>query len=106
VFGDKNPEKPHRYVGDLRLCAQSLSNSGRTEESIANLKGICERECHGSYDLEVIDVLNHPEIAEARKIIAVPTLIMDYPLPVRRVIGDFSDQEKTLAGMGLFLQSR
>lgn len=76
--------------------------STRTALAIANLRRICEDEFSGCYELVVIDVLGHPAIAEEKKILAAPTLIKECPLPVRRIIGDFSDKEKVLAGLGLF----
>ena len=73
--------------------------SPRTSTAIANLKRICEQELEGSYDLEIIDVLENPEIAEDERILATPTLIKSLPLPLRRVIGDLSDKEKVLLGL-------
>jgi len=75
--------------------------SSRAELAIANLKRICEEEFPGLYELHVIDVLGQPEIAEEQKILAAPTLIKEQPLPVRRIIGDLSDTEKTLVGLQL-----
>lgn len=76
--------------------------STRTALAIANLRRICEDEFPGRYELAVIDVLGQPAIAEEKKILAAPTLIKEHPLPVRRVIGDFSNKGKVLTGLGLF----
>ena len=73
--------------------------SSRTGTAIANLRRICEQELEGQYDLEIIDVLEFPELAEDEKILATPTLIKSLPLPLRRVIGDLSDTEKVLLGL-------
>ncbi len=73
--------------------------SPRTSTAIANLKRICEQELEGRYDLEIIDVLENPEIAEDERILATPTLINSLPLPLRRVIGDLSDKDKVLLGL-------
>ena len=73
--------------------------STRTRTAITNLKRICEQELEGQYDLEIIDVLQHPDVAEDEKILATPTLIKSLPLPLRRVIGDLSDTEKVLLGL-------
>lgn len=67
--------------------------------AVGNLRRICEQELAGQYDLEIIDVLKHPQIAEDEKILATPTLIKQLPLPLRRVIGDLSDAEKVLLGL-------
>ena len=75
--------------------------SPRTSTAIANLKRICDQELEGSYDLEIIDVLENPEVAEDERILATPTLIKSLPLPLRRVIGDLSDTEKVLLGLEL-----
>jgi len=73
--------------------------SSRTGTAIANLRRICEQELGGQYDLEIIDVLQFPDVAEEEKILATPTLIKSLPLPLRRVIGDLSDKEKVLLGL-------
>ena len=81
----------------LRLFVTGASS--RTSTAISNLKRICEQELQGQYDLEIIDVLEHPDVAEDEKILATPTLIKSLPLPLRRVIGDLSDKEKVLLGL-------
>jgi circadian clock protein KaiB len=73
--------------------------SPRAEVAIANLRRICEQELRGQYRLEIIDVLEHPQIAEEERILATPTLIKQLPPPLRRVIGDLSDTEKVLLGL-------
>ena len=62
---------------------------------------MCESDLSGRYELEIIDVLEHPEKAEQDKILATPTLIKQLPPPLRRVIGDLSDSEKVLLGLEL-----
>jgi circadian clock protein KaiB len=76
----------------------------RAERAIANLRRLCEEELEGCYQLEVIDVLEQPQLAEDDRILATPALIKQLPPPLRRVIGDLSDKEKVL--LGLDLQSR
>ena len=73
--------------------------SPRAEVAIANLRRICEQELRGQYELEIIDVLEHPQVAEDDKILATPTLIKQLPPPLRRVIGDLSDKSKVLLGL-------
>jgi circadian clock protein KaiB len=80
------------------------SASSRTATAIANLRAICEQELEGRYELEIIDVLEHPEVAEHEKILATPTLIKSLPLPLRRVIGDLSNTEKVLLGLEVYPQ--
>jgi circadian clock protein KaiB len=81
----------------LRLFVTGASP--RTAVAIANLRRICDQELPGQYDLEIIDVLEFPELAEDERILATPTLIKSLPLPLRRVIGDLSDTEKVLLGL-------
>ncbi|HEY2378339.1 MAG TPA: circadian clock KaiB family protein [Gemmatimonadaceae bacterium] len=74
-------------------------SSPRTDLAVANLRRICEQELRGQYQLEIIDVLEKPQLAEDEKILATPTLIKQLPPPLRRVIGDLSDKEKVLLGL-------
>ena len=73
----------------------------RAEVAIANLRRICEEELSSEYELQIIDVLEQPQLAEDDKILATPTLIKRLPPPLRRVIGDLSDKEKVLLGLEL-----
>lgn len=78
--------------------------TGRTPQSqraIENLRTICDADLSGSYEVEVIDVLEHPALAENEKILATPTLVKKLPEPVRKIIGDLSDREKVLLGLDL-----
>jgi circadian clock protein KaiB len=73
----------------------------RANQAIENLRRICEQELNGKYEMQVIDVLEHPQLAEDEKILATPTLIKKLPPPLRRVIGDLSDKDKVLLGLDL-----
>jgi circadian clock protein KaiB len=78
--------------------------TGRTSQSqraLENLRALCEAELQGIYEVEVIDVLEHPTLAENEKILATPTLVKRLPEPVRKIIGDLSDREKVLLGLDL-----
>ncbi|MBI1335194.1 MAG: circadian clock protein KaiB [Armatimonadetes bacterium] len=78
--------------------------TGRTinsQTAIDNLRQICETDLKGNYRIEVIDVLEHPLLAEDEKILATPTLVKQLPEPVRKIIGDLSDREKVLLGLDL-----
>ncbi len=88
---------PPHYV--LKLYITGTSSTAK--QAIANLQRICDEELHGRYDLEIIDVLEHPELAETDRILATPTLIKRLPPPLRRVIGDLSDKHKVLLGLEL-----
>jgi circadian clock protein KaiB len=73
----------------------------RAMSAIENLRRVCEKDLPGQYELQVIDVLKNPELAEKDKVLATPTLIKQLPPPLRRVIGDLSDSEKILLGLEL-----
>jgi circadian clock protein KaiB len=86
-----------KYV--LRLYIAGLTF--RSQKALNNIKKICEEHLKGRYDLEVIDVYQHPVLAKGEQIIAAPTLIKKLPLPLRRFIGDLSDTERILLGLDL-----
>jgi len=77
----------------------------RSERAVRNLQQICESELAGRYEIQIIDVLERPQLAEDERIMATPTLIKELPLPLRRIIGDLSDKEKVLLGLDLTLPS-
>jgi circadian clock protein KaiB len=82
--------------------------TGRTSNSlraIENLRMICESKLSGSYEVEVIDVLEHPRLAEDEKIMATPTLVKCLPEPTRKIIGDLSDRQKVLLGLDLVVDA-
>lgn len=84
-----------QYV--LRLFV--TGKTAKAETAIANLRRICEEELQGKYELQIVDVLEHPQAAEDERILATPTLIKRLPPPLRRVIGDLSDKHKVLLGL-------
>jgi circadian clock protein KaiB len=73
----------------------------RSARAISNIRKICEEHLEGRYDLEVVDITEHPMLAEGEQIIAAPTLIKKLPLPLRRFIGDMSQTERILLGLDL-----
>ena len=85
----------------LRLKLYVTGATQRSERAIANIRRICEAELGGEFELDVIDVLEHPQLAEADKILATPTLIREFPRPSRRIVGDLSDTEKVFLGLDL-----
>ncbi len=76
-------------------------SSARAETAVANLRRLCEQELANDCELQVIDVLENPQLAEDEKILATPTLVKELPPPLRRVIGDLSDKERVLLGLEL-----
>ena len=84
--------------------ALRLYVAGQTPKSVAafaNLKKICEEHLAGQYSIEVIDLLENPRLAEADQIVAIPTLVRKLPEPVRKIIGDLANTERTLVGLQL-----
>lgn len=78
--------------------------TGHTQKSmraVRNITKLCEQHLHGSYDLEVIDVYQQPELAAEHQLVAAPTLFKLQPLPPRKMIGDMSDTGRVLAGLGI-----
>ena len=87
------------FLATYLLKLYVTGSSPRAETAVANLRRICEEELRGRYELQVIDVLKEPQLAEDEKILATPTLIKQVPPPLRRVIGDLSDTGKVLLGL-------
>jgi circadian clock protein KaiB len=78
--------------------------AGQTPKSLtafANLKQICEEHLKGRYSIEVIDLLEQPQLSRGDQILAIPTLVRKLPQPVRKIIGDLSDTERVLVGLDL-----
>ena len=78
--------------------------AGQTPRSIAafsNLKKICEERLPGKYHIEVVDLLEEPQLAAGDQILAIPTLVRKLPPPIRKIIGDLSDTERVLVGLDL-----
>jgi len=78
--------------------------AGQTPRSLgalSNLKMICEDSLQGRYELEVIDLLQHPALASGDQILAVPTLVRRLPKPIKKIIGDLSNHERVLVGLDL-----
>ncbi len=81
-----------------------LYTAGQTPRSLAayqNLKRICEEHLPGHYEIEVVDLLQNPRLAKEDEIVAIPTLVRKLPDPLRKIIGDLSDVDRTLVGLQL-----
>lgn len=82
---------------DLRLYV-----AGHTEKSVRainNLKRICKEHLEGRYTIEVIDLIEKPQLAAGDQIVALPTLVRRLPEPIKKILGDLSDQERVLVGL-------
>lgn len=93
----ENDGLAEKYI--LRLFVTGATpNSVR---AIKNLKQICETYCKGKYELEIIDIFQTPLLAKDEQVIAVPLLIKKFPLPEKKLVGDMSNKEKVLKGLGI-----
>lgn len=93
------PQRSDDGTWELRLYI-----AGQTKKSIvalANLRRICEAHVPGRYHIEVIDLLQNPQLAQGDQILAIPTLIRKIPEPMRKIIGDLSNTERVLVGLDL-----
>ena len=97
-----NPTKPAKEK--LETYILRLYVAGQTPKSmtaLANLKKICEEYLEGRYQIQVIDLLKNPQLAQGDQILAVPTLVRRLPVPIRKIIGDLSNTERVLIGLDL-----
>jgi circadian clock protein KaiB len=88
---------------NLRLYVAGQTPKSQT--AFANLKKICEEHLKGRCHIEVIDLLKNPQLAAGDQILAIPTLVRKLPEPVRRIIGDLSNTERTLVGLDLRIRN-
>lgn len=98
-----NEEKKSGKI-PAKKWALRLYVAGQTPRSITafeNLKKICEQHLAGQYSIEIIDLLQNPKLAAGDQIIAVPTLVRKLPEPVRKILGDLSNEEKVLIGLDI-----
>ena len=91
-----DPDAPH-----YRLRLFVSGTTPRSARAIQNIRALCEEKLQHRYELEVIDIYQHPELVKPEQIVVTPTLVKKLPLPVRKIIGDLSDDEKVLVGLDL-----
>lgn len=84
---------------ELRLYV--AGKTPKCEAALQNLKHYCEQHLKDEYSIEVIDLLQNPQLAEGDQILAVPTLVKKVPEPVRKIIGDLSNEQKVLVGLDI-----
>jgi circadian clock protein KaiB len=84
---------------ELRLYI--AGNTPKSSAALKNLKKYCEKHLKDIYEIEVIDLLVNPQLAEGDQILAIPTLVKKVPEPVRKIIGDLSNEEKVLVGLDI-----
>ena len=101
---DRKSEKAHPAQDDAVTWVLRLYVAGQSPKSVtafANLKKICEQHLAGKHTIEIIDLMKSPEIASEDQILAIPTLVRRVPEPVKKIIGDLSNTERTLAALNV-----
>lgn len=83
----------------LRLYIAGMTPVAR--RALANLESLCNTHLAGRYTLAIVDIMETPELAEDAQIVAIPTLVREYPLPARKIVGDLSHTDRVLAGLGI-----
>ena len=99
AFEDALAAQPAARHYRLRLFVSGTTP--RSARAIQNIRALCEERLYGRYNLEVIDIYQHPEQAKPEQIVVTPTLVKKLPLPFRKIIGDLSDKERVLIGLDI-----
>ncbi len=93
----KKSERPDTW----ELCLYVAGQTPKSKLAFINLKKLCEKCLAGKYTIELIDILNNPQVAKDDQIIAIPTVVRKFPLPLRTTIGDLSNTERVLKGLDM-----
>lgn len=95
----KTRSKPDADRWHLRLYV--AGQNAKSVAALANLKALCETHLAGRYEIEVVDLVKNPKLAAGDQILAIPTLVRKLPPPVKKIIGDLSNQHRVLVGLDL-----
>lgn len=90
---------PSLGKGEYKLRLYVAGQTAKSATAFANLQRICETHLAGRYTIEVIDLLQNPKLAAGDQILAVPTLVRHLPEPIKKIIGDLSNEERVLVGL-------
>lgn len=97
-ISEQNGNEPcNAEVWDLRLYV--AGQTPRSLTAFANLRRLCEEHLSGRYKIEVVDLVKHPQLAAGDQIVAIPTLVRKLPEPLRKIVGDLRNSERTLVGL-------
>jgi circadian clock protein KaiB len=95
-----DPGKPVRAAkAEWQLRLYVAGQTAKSAAALKNLQQLCETHLAGRYEIEVIDLLVNPKLAAGDQILAVPTLVRKFPEPIRKIIGDLSNEERVLVGL-------
>ena len=92
-------ETQDKAVAEWQLRLYVAGQTAKSTAAFDNLKRVCETHLAGRYTIEVIDLLVNPRLAAGDQILAVPTLVRKFPEPIRKIIGDLSNEERVLVGL-------
>jgi circadian clock protein KaiB len=96
-----NPRKKSKGKAEWQLRLYVAGQTKKSIAALAHLKQICETHLAGRYDIEVIDLIENPKLAANDQILAVPTLVRKLPPPIKKIIGDLSNEERVLVGLDI-----
>ena len=90
-----------KYKLEWQLILYIAGQTSKSIKALDNIKKYAEEYLKGKYSIEIIDLLLNPQLAEGDQILAVPTLVRKVPEPIRKIIGDLSNEEKVLVGLNI-----
>jgi len=88
-------------VAEWQLLLYIAGQTPKSIKALSNIKKYAEEHLKGKYSIEIIDLLKSPQLAEGDQILAVPTLVRKFPEPIRKIIGDLSNEERVLVGLNI-----
>lgn len=88
-------------VAEWQLLLYIAGQTPKSIKALENIKKYAEQHLAGKYSIEIIDLLKSPQLAEGDQILAVPTLVRKFPEPIRKIIGDLSNEERVLVGLNI-----
>lgn len=98
----KRPDRAKAVDQDFWMLRLYVAGqTARSQMALSNLKALCEQHLQGRYQIEVVDLLQNPQLARGDQILAIPTLVRRLPPPMRKIIGDLSNAERVLIGLDL-----
>jgi len=98
---DTTFEAGENGVAEWQLLLYIAGQTPKSITALANVKKYAEEHLKGKYSIEIIDLLKNPQLAEGDQILAVPTLVRKFPEPIRKIIGDLSNEERVLVGLNI-----
>jgi circadian clock protein KaiB len=101
ISGNDELAKDLSIEPEWNLKLYVAGHTAKSMTAVKNLKRICEEHLSGQYHIEVIDLIENPQLAQGDQILALPTLVRKLPEPIRKIIGDLSNTEKVLVGLDI-----